>query len=130
MTHDFAAGFAAEIEALETPSREMDARVWCALHGGIPYQPTLGWVANHHGEWPYPAPKLTASLDAVLVFKDELLPDYGCQFRLWDGRPSLATVWPHHGQRRYDGKAPLAPCALLAAVLRAVASMREADPTP
>jgi len=131
MTADRAAllALADRIEALTEPSREVDAEVWCAL--GMPLNGTLRSTMDAivlSGV----APKLTASLDAAMALKDELLPGWDWMLKarvgliyaeLESADTSPDTV--HSG----EALARAAPCALVAAVLRAgaAAEAKEAD---
>jgi hypothetical protein len=121
---------ASEVEALETPSREMDARVWCAVKADwravLPPAPP-GWVTATTVLEAIPTARYTASLDAVMALVAELLS--GCVFSLHGNPPEHgggyeAVVWapPEADIDNRRGDARLAPCALLAAMLRAVAA--------
>ncbi len=97
------------IEALTEPSREVDAEVLCAL-----------WVPEKF----FPQ-RLTASLDAAMALKDELLPGWECLLDIW--LASASAELRESGEMGYAEARVIAPpkyaapCALVAAVLRAVA---------
>jgi hypothetical protein len=115
---------AAEIEALTEPSREMDARVLVAVHEGLTVVSTWWGDSCIKGpdESTNPAPLLTASLDAAMALKDELLPGWDW-YLARDGEIIACSVEEPDRIEQEIAHAALAPCAFLAAVLRAVASI-------
>ena len=106
---------ATDIETLEGPDREMDARVWAILE-----QPD-GRV-----------PQYTASVDAALALLREVLPGWRPAITEYYARGGFSvqlTVldperWPLAMRNAY---APTLPLAICAAVLRAVAAREGSD---
>lgn len=135
MTADPAAllALAAECEAAGGPDRELDARVWVALHGGeiVALQP--GYVQS--GDWSAIGftQTYTASVDAALFLLREVLPGWGSS--LWTvesndypRRPHEVSIWPPApiAMQYFSASAPTLPLALVVAVLRAVAARGDA----
>lgn len=133
MTADPAAllALADEIEALDGPSREMDAFAMAALHKG------LSVVSSWHGrvsikgpdETTRDPPNLTGSVDAVLELMAEALPGHvwsGCSCSMPNGKATSSIRYNGRGPHGYiapvNGAAPTLPLAILAALLRAVAA--------
>ena len=119
---------ATDIEALEGPDREMDARVWCALHPGFERR-TGAWVRESGKHW-QKAPAYTASIDAALGLLAEVLPGWDCATKTWDiwSRSPYARVTPRQSDHEAGiSHAPTLPLAICAAVLRAVAKREGGD---
>lgn len=119
---------AADVEAADGPDRELDARVWVALHGGeiIALQP--GYVQS--GDWSAVGftQAYTDSVDAALALMADVLPGWGYTLikgadgkdRGYHGREAIITP-PMLTDDEYATSAATVPLAIVAAVLRAVA---------
>lgn len=112
-----------EVETMEGPDREMDARVWCALHPGFE-RGASSWVRESGKRW-QKASAYTASVDDALELLAEVLPGWDCATKTWDiwsGGP-YARVTPRQSDHEAGiSHAPTLPLAIIAAVLRAVAA--------
>lgn len=124
MTADPAAllRLATDIEALEGPDREMDARVWCALHPGFERRDGA-WVRESGKRW-QKASAYTASVDAALGLLADALPGYGLKLLAIPPSDSAvvaeATVFsPNRCKPSVSSIARAIPRAIVAAVLRA-----------
>lgn len=112
---------ATDIETMEGPDREMDARVWCALHGGEPVPGLAGSIRRISPVGPpEDAPLVTASVDAGLALLAEKLPGYNATVVLSYSRRARVYLVEETKDVAYALSATL-PLAIIAAVLRAVA---------
>ena len=141
MTADPAAllRLATDIEALEEPDREMDARVAEAFGHKIEWRsarytqeitPVIFWQTPH----PYAGmreqcPLYTASVDAALSLMADVLPGYVCTCSTYGfaSKMPIADVYREGHEGRAQGKAATLPLAIVAAVLRAVAAREGSD---
>jgi hypothetical protein len=116
---------ASRVEALAAPSREIDAEVWCALHPGwTPHAPT-GWAISPDNLAGI-VREYTASLDAALALMAEVMPGHfgGITLRgVWAGAHLYSE--PQAADIVYGESAARPACAMVAAVLRAVAATRD-----
>ncbi len=106
---------ASEIEALEEPSREMDARVWLALDGNVepPMQRHL---------W-----RLTASLDAAMALQRELLPGWETDIEEMTEHHAKVSLRGYRDGDYAEAEGPRAACVWIAAVIRARAVKEDSD---
>lgn len=118
---------ASEVEAGEGPDREMDARVWVALHEGLSV--VKAWYGPAYVKGPdestnVPEP-LTASVDAALVLLADVLPGYVCTSSTYGfaSKMPIADVYREGHEGRAQSKAPTVPRAIVAAVLKAAATI-------
>ena len=119
---------ASEVEAGEGPDREMDARVWCALHDGLSV--VTAWYGPAYVKGPdestnVPEP-VTGSVDAALALLASKLPGWCYDMDDLGAEPCVRLYGPGSGEGQSQcGKAWTLPRAIVAATLRAVAGRAE-----
>jgi hypothetical protein len=119
---------AARIEALTEPSRKIDAEVEALIGDEVdtPGSHLLGGFHRGRGAYLRQTARLfTASLDAVMALKAEVRPGWDVQMAHESGDLCWANVFSDGLMDSYqsgEGRGATLACAMLAAVLRAVAA--------